>query len=60
MSLDPRGNLMRKNQHFTILDIGFDFMARTIAIALSKEKDQIAKHLTHAGKVEKNKMMCHF
>lgn len=59
MSLDPRGNLMRKNQHFTILDIGFDFAARTIAIALSKEKDQIAKHLTYAGKVEKNKMNCH-
>lgn len=59
MNLDPRGNLMRKNQHFTILDIGFDFMAKTIAIALSKEKDQIAKHLTHVGKVEKNKMMCH-
>lgn len=59
LSLDPRGNIMRKNQHFTILDIGFDFTARTIAIALSKEKDQIAKHLTHVGKVEKNKMMCH-
>lgn len=59
MSLDPRGNLMRKNQHFTILDIGFDFAARTIAVALSKEKDQIAKHLTYVGKVEKNKMNCH-
>ena len=58
MSLDPRGNLMRKNQHFTILDIGFDFSAKTIAIALSKEKDQIAKHLTYVGKVEKNKMNC--
>lgn len=59
MSLDPRGNIMRKNQHFTILDIGFDFTARTIAIALSKEKDQIAKHLNYMGKIEKNKMMCH-
>lgn len=59
MSLDPRGNLMRKNQHFTILDIGFDFTARTIAIALSKEKEQIAKHLTYVGKVEKNKMTCY-
>jgi hypothetical protein len=59
MSLEPRGNLMRKNQHFTIMDIGFDFAAKTIAIALSKEKDQIAKHLTYAGKVEKNKMNCH-
>ncbi|MDF2447570.1 MAG: hypothetical protein K0R26_74 [Bacteroidota bacterium] len=59
MSLDPLGNLMRKNQHFTIHDIGFDFTARTIAVALSKEKEQIAKHLTYAGKVEKNKMNCH-
>lgn len=59
MSLDPLGNLMRKNQHFTILDIGFDFTARTIAIALSKEKEQISKHLTYVGKVEKNKMNCH-
>ncbi len=59
MSLDPRGNLMRKNQHFTILDIGFDFTARTIAVALSKEKEQISRHLTYVGRVEKNKMNCH-
>lgn len=59
MSLEPRGNLMRKNQHFTILELGFDFTVRTIAIALSKEKDQVAKHLTYVGKVEKNKMMCY-
>jgi hypothetical protein len=59
LSLDPRGNLMRKNQHFTILDMGFDFTARTIAVALSKEKDQIGKHLTYVGKVEKNKMNCY-
>lgn len=59
MSLEPRGNLMRKNQHFTIMELGFDFTVRTIAIALSKEKDQVAKHLTYVGKVEKNKMMCY-
>ena len=59
VSLDPRGNLMRKNQHFTILELGFDFTVRTIAVALSKEKEQIAKHLTYVGKVEKNKMMCY-
>ncbi len=58
MTLDPRGNLMRKNQHFTIMELGFDFTVQTIAIALSKEKDQIAKHLTYVGKVEKNKMNC--
>ena len=59
LTLDPRGNLMRKNQHFTVLDIGFDFVAKTIAVALSKEKEQVGKHLSYVGKVEKNKMMCH-
>jgi hypothetical protein len=59
LSLDPRGNLMRKNQHFTINEIGFDFTVKTIAIALSKEKNQIAKHLTLLGKVEKNGMTCY-
>lgn len=59
ISLDPRHNLMRKNQHFTILELGFDFTVRTIAIALSKEKENISKHLSYLGKVEKNKMMCY-
>lgn len=60
LNLDPSGNLMRKNQHFTIFELGFEFIGKTIAIALSKEKDQIAKHLTlMPNKVEKNKMSCH-
>lgn len=59
MTLEPRGNIMRKNQHFTIFEVGFDFTVRTIAVALSKEKEQIAKHLTYVGKVEKNKMNCY-
>ena len=59
VSLDPRGNLMRKNQHFTVLELGFEFTVQTIAVALSKEKDQIAKHLNLLGKVEKNKMLCY-
>lgn len=59
VTLEPRGNIMRKNQHFTIMDLGFDFTAKTIAIALSKEKEQILNHLTYLGKHEKNKMNCH-
>lgn len=59
ISLDPRHNLMRKNQHFTILELGFDFTVRTIAVALSKERENISKHLSYLGKVEKNKMMCY-
>lgn len=59
LTLDPRGNLMRKNQHFTIHELGFDFTVKTIAMALSKEKENIAKHLSLAGEVEKNKMNCY-
>ena len=59
LALDPLGNIMRKNQHFTILDIGFDFTARTIAVALNKEKEHIRQHLNYIGKVEKNKLACH-
>ncbi len=59
MNLEPRGNLMRKNQHFTIHEIGFEFTVKTIAIALSKEKDQILKHLNMSGKVDKNGMKCY-
>jgi len=60
LNLDPRGNLMRKNQHFTIYELGFEFIGKTIAIALSKEKEQIAKHLSMMpNTVEKNHMNCY-
>ncbi len=59
MQLEPNGNLMRKDQHFTINEVGFDFAVKTIAMALSKEKNEIAKHLSFAGVVDKNGMKCH-
>lgn len=59
LALDPTGNIMRKNQHFTINEVGFEFVGKTIAIALSKEKENLAKSLTYLGKVEKNGVKCH-
>lgn len=59
LTLDPRGSLMRKNQHFTIFELGFDFTVKTIVMALSKEKENVAKHLTLVGKAVKNKMNCY-
>lgn len=58
VNLDPRGNIMRKNQHYTVNELGFDFIGRTIALVLSKEKD-FAKSLTYLGKVEHNGYNCH-
>ncbi|MBS1636289.1 MAG: DUF1571 domain-containing protein [Bacteroidetes bacterium] len=57
--LDPLGNLMRKNQHYTVHEIGFEFIGRTIALALAKEKENIAKSLSYVGQVEKNGRKCH-
>jgi hypothetical protein len=58
INLDPRGNIMRKNQHYTVNELGFDFIGRTIALVLSKEKD-LAKSLTYLGKHEHNGYSCH-
>ncbi len=59
LNLDPRGNLMRKNQHYTVNELGFDFIGRTIALILSKEKENLAKSMTYIGKHEHNGYMCH-
>ncbi len=59
LNLDPRGNLMRKNQHYTVHELGFDFIGRTIGLILSKEKENMTKSLTYLGKHERNGYMCH-
>lgn len=59
LMLSPTGNLMRKNQHYTINELGFEFIGRTIALAISKEKDDMFKSLSYYGKHEKNGYNCH-
>jgi hypothetical protein len=59
LTLDPRSNIMRKNQHYTIHELGFDFIGRTIGLVLSKEKENMAKSLTYLGKHERNGYSCH-
>lgn len=59
LMLNPTGNLMRKNQHYTIHELGFDFLGYTIASALGKEKENMLKSLSYLGKHEKNGYNCH-
>ena len=59
LTLNPQGSLMRKNQHYSINELGFDFMGKTIALALSKEKENLAKSLTYHGTQNKNGYKCH-
>lgn len=59
LMLNPNGNLMRKNQHYTIHELGFDFIGKTIALAVSKEKEDMLKSLSYVGKHEKNGYNCY-
>jgi len=59
LTLNPQGSLMRKNQHYSINELGFEFIGKTIALALSKEKENLAKSLSYIGTQNKNGYKCH-
>jgi hypothetical protein len=56
--LDPTGNIMRKNQHYTIHEIGFEALARAVNLTLSKDKDG-SKNFVYKGKVKKLSYNCY-
>lgn len=59
LTLDPSGNIMRKNQHYTINELGYDFIGKSIALTLAKDKEGLA-NFTYHGRVSKNGYNCHF
>lgn len=56
--LDTYGNMMRKNQHYTINELGFGFIGKSIALTLAKDKDGL-KNFQYKGKVKHNEYHCH-
>ncbi|MDZ4665958.1 MAG: DUF1571 domain-containing protein [Bacteroidota bacterium] len=58
LNLDPNGNMMRKNQHYTIHELGFDFIGRSIALTLSKDKEGL-KNFVYKGKSKKFTYNCY-
>lgn len=58
ISLDPYGNMMRKNQHYTIHELGFGYFAKTITAALLKDKTHISSNLKLIGKKVINGKSC--
>jgi len=58
LNLDPTGNIMRKNQHYTLNELGFGFIGKSIALTLSKDKDGL-NNFTYHGKHLKNGYNCH-
>ncbi len=59
LALDPTGNLMRKNQHYTINELGYDFIGKAVALTISKDKEGL-KNFTYMGKVVKNGYRCYY
>jgi len=59
VALDPAGNLMRKNQHYTINELGYEFVGKAIALTISKDKEGL-KNFTYHGKALKNGYRCYF
>jgi hypothetical protein len=58
MTLDPTGNLMRKNQHYTIHELGYDFIGKSMALTLSKDKEGI-NNMKYLGMHPKNGYNCY-
>lgn len=52
LNLDPYGPLMRKNQHHTVYDSGFDLMVDILSKELSKIGPDTAEYIFNEGLVE--------
>ncbi len=57
VTLDTYGNLMRKNQHYTLNELGFEFIGKSVAYTLRKDADGY-KNFTYKGKHLKNGYNC--
>ena len=58
ISLDPTGSIMRKNQHYSINEIGYGFIGNSVALTISKDKDGVANFI-YKGKAVKNGHSCY-
>ena len=56
--LDPTGNIMRRNQHYTIHELGFDFIGKSIALTISKDKNGLS-NFRYLGKTKRNGYQCY-
>ena len=56
--LDPNGSIMRKNQHYTILELGFEIIAKSLALVIAKDPEGIA-NFNWRGKCVKNNHNCY-
>jgi hypothetical protein len=56
--LDPAGNIMRRNQHYTLHELGFEFIGKSVALTINKDKEGLDNFIYH-GKYPKNGRNCY-
>jgi len=59
LNLNPLENTMRKNQHHTILESGFDHVISILIFLTDKYKSEIDQIVTYNGMVEYENTTCH-
>ncbi len=59
LSLDPSGNIMRKNQHYSLHELGYAFIGKSVALTINKDKEGLNNFKYH-GKILKNGYNCYF
>ncbi|MEO6306061.1 MAG: DUF1571 domain-containing protein [Bacteroidia bacterium] len=58
ISLDPTGSMMRKNQHYSINEVGYGYIGTAIALTISKDKNGM-ENFVYLGKTNKNGHICY-
>ncbi|MDF2437430.1 MAG: hypothetical protein K0Q95_1806 [Bacteroidota bacterium] len=58
-NLDPYGSIMRKDQHHTIFDLGFQYIGVIFANTIIKAPKDFDKHFLYAGSVNFENHDCH-
>jgi len=59
LDLDPYGSIMRKDQHHTIFDLGFQHIGIIIANTILKAPKDFDKHFASAGTINRNHTECY-
>jgi hypothetical protein len=59
LNLDPYGNLMRKDSHHTIFDLGFPYIGSIIANTIVKSPKDFDKHFAYPGTIVWNHIECY-
>lgn len=59
LNLDPYGSLMRKDQHHTIHEMGFQYLADILKDGMKRAGDKLDKYFVVVGEEKLNGRMCY-